>query len=48
MNKVFFIGNPEIPWKGPKEFEIDPDEFNNLEVIVSGRATVSRSHIVFV
>lgn len=34
--------HPDIPWKGPKEFVIDPNEFNNLELIVSGSA-VSRN-----
>ncbi|CAB4493891.1 unnamed protein product [Rhizophagus irregularis] len=47
MGNSFFNSNgwhqpgwqhPDIPWKGPKEFVIDPNEFNNLELIVSGSA----------
>lgn len=47
MSNAFFNSNgwhqPDIPWKGPKEFVIDPKEFNNLELIVSGRAAVSHN-----
>ncbi|GES75367.1 hypothetical protein GLOIN_2v1495586 [Rhizophagus clarus] len=29
---------PDIPWNGPKNFEVDTKEFKNLEIIVSGHA----------
>jgi hypothetical protein len=47
VSNEFSNGNgwrqPDIPWKGSKEFDVDPNEFNNFEIIVSGRATVSNS-----
>ncbi|GBC09759.1 hypothetical protein RclHR1_00910009 [Rhizophagus clarus] len=48
---VFFNGNGwhqlDIPWKGLKEFEIYPKEFNKFEIIVSSHAVIYHSYISY-
>ncbi|CAG8597480.1 5150_t:CDS:2 [Funneliformis mosseae] len=36
---------PKVPWQGPKEFEIDPKEFSNFELIVTGSAAQGKIHV---
>ncbi|CAI2162598.1 18345_t:CDS:2 [Funneliformis geosporum] len=51
IRKEFFDSNvwsmckPKVPWKGPKEFEIDPKEFSNFEMIITGNASQGNIYV---